>query len=128
MERYEQVERPFARTCGRCGDRGADRLHLPRHLYPCLLYTSHTFIFECTRNKLLIDINRKIERSLITFRNKTFTIPNNVQNFIPAHRAIVNAFEAGSPEMAEFCMKAHMEAVAADYDFSKEVIPEPRAI
>ena len=35
----------------------------------------HTFIFECTRNKLLIDINRKIERSLITFRNKTFTIP-----------------------------------------------------
>lgn len=88
----------------------------------------HTFIFECTRNKLLIDINRKIERSLITFRNKTFTIPNNVQNFIPAHRAIVNAFEAGSPEMAEFCMKAHMEAVAADYDFSKEVIPEPRVI
>ena len=34
MERYEQAERPFPRPCGRCGDRRADRLHLPRHLYP----------------------------------------------------------------------------------------------
>lgn len=80
----------------------------------------HTFIFECTQNKLLIDINRKINRSLMVFRNKTFLIPSNVQSFISAHAAIINAFQTGSCDMAEFCMRAHIDAVAKNYDLSKQ--------
>ena len=74
----------------------------------------HSYIFECARNKPLADINKKIVTGLATFRSKTFHIPRNVQNFIPAHAAILEAFEKRDVNMGQANMIAHLELVAND--------------
>lgn len=74
----------------------------------------HSYIFECARNRPLADINKKIVASLATFRSKTFFFPRNVQNFIPAHAAILEAFEKRDITMGQANMIAHLELVAID--------------
>ena len=74
----------------------------------------HSYIFECARNKPLADINKKIVTGLAIFRSKTFYIPRNIQNFIPAHAAILQAFEKRDITMGQANMIAHLELVASD--------------
>ena len=80
----------------------------------------HTQIIECSRNKMLISINKQISDFLKNFRGKTFRIPNNVQNIVPAHTNILNAFLEGDAEKAEKCMAAHMEQIMVDLESSKD--------
>lgn len=80
----------------------------------------HCYIFECARNKPLADINKKIVTSLAAFRSKTFHIPRNVQNFIPSHAAILDAFEKRDVNMGQANMIAHLEQVAIDLSQSKQ--------
>ncbi|MFR1109775.1 MAG: GntR family transcriptional regulator [Anaerotruncus colihominis] len=69
----------------------------------------HTYIFECAKNPLLLDINKRVVAQLAVFRSKTFTIPDNVQNFIPAHAAVLEAFEKRDPELGKFMMERHLK-------------------
>lgn len=80
----------------------------------------HSYIFECARNKPLADINKRIVSSLAAFRSKTFLIPRNVQNFIPSHSAILEAFEKRDAIMGQANMLAHLEQVAIDLSQSKQ--------
>lgn len=80
----------------------------------------HCYIFECARNKPLADINKKIVTNLTAFRSKTFHIPRNVQNFIPSHAAILEAFERRDLTMGQANMIAHLEQVAIDLSQSKQ--------
>ena len=82
----------------------------------------HAYIMECSHNKALIDINRIIMVNLANFRGKTFTIPGNVQNFIPAHGAILAAILARDVEAGEQAMLAHLYAVAEDLESSKSAL------
>lgn len=79
----------------------------------------HACIMESSHNKALVDINRIIVVNLANFRGKTFTIPSNVNNFIPAHTAILNAIRARDIAAGEEAMRVHLEAVAADLENSK---------
>lgn len=44
----------------------------------------HTYIVECSKNNMLISIDKHISEFLKNFRSKTFRIPHNVQNVVPA--------------------------------------------
>ena len=81
----------------------------------------HTFIVECSQNKFLIDINKKINYSLTNFRSKTFNIPENVHNFIPAHEAIIQAFEKRDIELGQKSLLAHLDYVVEDLEQSKKI-------
>lgn len=81
----------------------------------------HAYIMECSRNKLLISLNKQIAACLKSFRNKTFYIPHNVENFLPAHAAIIRAFEAKDSAQGEKCMLAHLGRVYDDLEHSKEL-------
>jgi len=82
----------------------------------------HTFIIDLSQNKFLIDLNKKLNYSLLNFRSKTFNIPQNVQNFIPAHEAIIQAFEKRDPDLGQTSMLNHLSYVAEDLELSKKIV------
>lgn len=79
----------------------------------------HTYIIELSQNKFLIDLNKKLNYSLMKFRAQTFKIPQNIQNFIPAHEAIVQAFEKRDPELGQKTLLNHLNYVEEDLEQSK---------
>ena len=79
----------------------------------------HRTIFIIAGNALMIEINDMITRHLAQFRQNTFKIQNNVDNFIPAHGAILRAFEAHDALLGEKKMRQHMKKVAKDLESSK---------
>lgn len=81
----------------------------------------HSLIMEYSRNKILIDINKKIIGNLATFRGVTFSIQKNVDNFIPAHAAILEAFESRDVALGQKSMSAHLDCVYADLEQSKNI-------
>ncbi len=81
----------------------------------------HTFIIELSQNKFLIDLNKKLNYSLLNFRSKTFNIPQNVQNFIPAHEAIIQAFEKRDEELGQKSLLNHLSYVSDDLELSKKI-------
>ncbi len=80
----------------------------------------HRAIIEMTGNMLFVDINNRITDALKPFRYNTFVIPNNVRNVVPAHNAVVNAFERRNPVLGEHAMALHIEAILTDLEASKE--------
>lgn len=76
----------------------------------------HRYMVECTKNKMLIFINRKIDECIWDFRLKTFQVPRNAQNAIKAHENIVKALKDRDPEVAELYAKRHIELVNVDMD------------
>ena len=79
----------------------------------------HRSIFLIAGNALMLEINSMINTHLAQFRQNTFKIKNNVDNFIPAHAAIIRAFESGDALMGEKKMRQHMKKVAKDLETSK---------
>ena len=79
----------------------------------------HRTIFIIAGNALLIDINDLIASHLSQFRQNTFKIKNNIDNFIPAHNEIIKAFETHDAALGEKKMKQHMKKVSKDLEASK---------
>lgn len=79
----------------------------------------HRTIFTISGNALLIEINNMIAGQLAQFRQNTFRIKNNIDNFIPAHDAIIRAFETRDAVLGEKKMKQHMKKVSKDLKSSK---------
>ena len=79
----------------------------------------HRTIFTISGNALLIEINNMIAGQLAQFRQNTFKIKNNIDNFIPAHDAIIRAFETRDAALGEKKMKQHMKKVSKDLESSK---------
>ena len=76
----------------------------------------HNAIMKCRRNKLLASLNKQITSCLKLFRQKTFYFPNNVENFIPAHAAIIEAFEKKDVALGEQRMIDHLLRVNLDLE------------
>lgn len=81
----------------------------------------HSCIMEYSRNKILIDMNKKIISNLATFRGVTFNIQSNVDNFVPAHAAIIEAFKRRDVSLGQKSMSAHLDCVYADLERSKDI-------
>lgn len=79
----------------------------------------HDAIMQCSRNKLLASLNKQITACLKLFRQRTFYFPNNVENFIPAHAAIIEAFEKRDVALGERRMTDHLLRVNLDLENSK---------
>lgn len=79
----------------------------------------HRTIFVISGNVLLMEINGMITRNLSQFRQNTFKIKSNIDNFIPAHDAIIRAFETRDTALGEKKMRQHMKKVAKDLETSK---------
>lgn len=79
----------------------------------------HRMIFLIAGNALLTEINDMIARQLAQFRQNTFKIKTNVDNFIPAHEAIIRAFEAHDAALGEKKMRQHIKKVSQDLEASK---------
>jgi len=82
----------------------------------------HTFITKCSQNKLLVEIVKNINDLMKDFRGKTFLLPGNIDNLIPAHEKILEAFELRNPEAGAQYMCQHLTKVVQDYENSKEVL------
>ena len=76
----------------------------------------HRYMVECTKNKMLIFINRKIDECIWEFRLKTFQVSGNAQNAIKAHGNIIKALKERNPEVAELYAKRHIQLVNVDMD------------
>ncbi len=79
----------------------------------------HTCIVESSHNKLLIALNKEIVRSLKKFREQTFKLGNNIENCIPYHTAILEAFGRKDVELAQKRLMEHLERVEIDLESSK---------
>lgn len=79
----------------------------------------HSYIVECSRNKLLISINGQIVEYLRAFRGRTFCIPANAKNLIGPHSKIVSAFENKNAAAGAQYMLEHLEWVRKDLARSK---------
>jgi GntR family transcriptional repressor for pyruvate dehydrogenase complex len=79
----------------------------------------HAYIVECSKNKLLISINKQISDYLKNFREKTFYIPSNSKNLIVPHLNILQAFIEKDEAKAERCMLEHLDWVRKDLEKSK---------
>lgn len=79
----------------------------------------HRTIFIIAGNMFLIEISEIITKQLAQFRQNTFKIKKNIDNFIPAHDAIIRAFETHDTVLGEKKMKQHMKKVAKDLEASK---------
>lgn len=81
----------------------------------------HDLIFQFSRNKPLLGICRKLSNDLIAFRSKTFFIPQNIQNLITAHGAVLEAFIKRDTDLGVSSMQMHIALVASDLEKSKEI-------
>lgn len=79
----------------------------------------HRTISMLSGNALLIEINEMISSQLSQFRQNTFQIKTNIDNFIPAHDAIIHAFEIHDAALGEKKMRQHMKKVSKDLETSK---------
>lgn len=81
----------------------------------------HSLICSFSRNVPLMDICKRINSGLTAFRSKTFYIPRNVYNLIPAHEAILEAFLKRDVELGQSSMQMHLALVASDLEMSKQI-------
>lgn len=81
----------------------------------------HTCIVEGSHNKLLISLNKAIVKQLRPFREKTFQIGSNVENCIPFHAAILEAFGKKDIKLAQKYLLEHLERVETDLESSKKI-------
>jgi len=81
----------------------------------------HNTIVGCSKNKLLININRQISGYFESFRNRTFRIRQNMQNAIGPHTAILEAIISKDSELAEEEMRLHLEKVCEDLEASRSL-------
>lgn len=79
----------------------------------------HHLIFHIAGNALLTEISDLISHHLSQFRQNTFKIKKNIDNFIPAHDAVIRAFETCDTALGEKKMRQHMKKVAKDLEQSK---------
>ncbi|WKZ36409.1 MAG: FadR/GntR family transcriptional regulator [Anaerolineales bacterium] len=80
----------------------------------------HIYITQCSRNKMMIEIVKNVNNILKDFRGKTFLVDENIENFIPAHEKILEAFKKKDPEAGSECMRQHLTMVMQDLDSNKE--------
>jgi GntR family transcriptional repressor for pyruvate dehydrogenase complex len=74
----------------------------------------HNAIMKITRNKLLISINEIVSAYFKDFRNRTFRVPENIDNVIEPHTSILEAIVRKDCDEAEQQMKLHIEYIRRD--------------
>ena len=80
----------------------------------------HLYITKCSANELLVEIIKNINDLMKDFRGKTFLLPGNIDNLIPAHERILDAFDERNPVAGAEYMRQHLIRVIQDYENSKE--------
>lgn len=80
----------------------------------------HAYIFECSRNQLLISINKIMVDALKKFRSRTFYIPSNAHHVLEPHGQILQAFRERDAVAGEKYMLEHIDRIVKDLEKSKE--------
>ena len=78
----------------------------------------HSLIVKESGNQLLNEINVHLLQGMHTFRSKTFTVPENVQNAVEPHTKIMAAILARDGAAAEREMRKHLKMVDDDLSSS----------
>lgn len=78
----------------------------------------HGLIVRESGNQLLNKINVHLLQGMHTFRNKTFTVPENVRNAVEPHTRILDAIIARDGNAAEREMRKHLKMVDEDLSSS----------
>ena len=78
----------------------------------------HGLIVRESGNQLLNEINVHLIQGMHTFRNKTFTVPENVRNAVEPHTRILNAITGRDGNAAEQEMRKHLKMVNEDLSSS----------
>ncbi len=74
----------------------------------------HNTIVEATNNKLLISINQKISDAFIEYRNKAFSVRENVIHALKPHEDILNSIKSRDAQTAQKSMIKHLEISLED--------------
>ena len=78
----------------------------------------HGLIVRGSGNQLLNEINAHLLQGMHTFRNKTFTVPENVRNAVEPHTRILAAITGRDGNAAEQEMRKHLKMVDEDLSSS----------
>ena len=78
----------------------------------------HGLIVRESGNQLLNEINVHLLQGMHTFRNKTFTVPENVRNAVEPHTRILDAITGRDGNAAEREMRKHLKMVDEDLSSS----------
>lgn len=78
----------------------------------------HFYIAKITQNALLISISELLVMNLANFRQRTFQIPQNVQNSLAPHRMMLEAFEKKDTEMGQAAIHQHFAKMFEDLEQS----------
>lgn len=78
----------------------------------------HGLIVRESGNQLLNEINVHVLQGMHTFRNKTFTVPENVRNAVDPHARILAAITSRDGSAAEREMRKHLKMVDEDLSSS----------
>jgi len=74
----------------------------------------HKAIFLATNNKLLISLNDKLCEILSDYRNKAFSVKENVTNAVQPHKDILDGIKSKNKEEAQKAMVKHIEVSLED--------------
>lgn len=80
----------------------------------------HSLVTSLSRNKVMIEIGHNINNILKEFRGKTFLVDSNINNFIPSHEKILNAFISRNPVAGADFMYQHLTLVMQDLKKNEE--------
>ena len=78
----------------------------------------HGLIVRESGNQLLNEINVHVLQGMHVFRNKTFTVPENVRNAVEPHSRILDAITSRDGNAAEREMRKHLKMVNEDLSSS----------
>lgn len=76
----------------------------------------HSTIIAASQNSLLIKINQLLLAAFAEYRLKAFSIPENIENALGPHNAIVAAIRARDVEKAQQAMHDHLAISLNDID------------
>lgn len=76
----------------------------------------HHCIAKMSNNPLLIKFNELLTANLEDFRNRTFSIPENMQNSVAPHQELLDAIKERNVTRGEKAMQNHINMVFQDLD------------
>lgn len=76
----------------------------------------HKQIVECTKNPLLVDINKQVLDAFRVYRSDSFSNNTVYQNAVEPHSRILLCFETHNPALAVEEMKKHLDITTKDME------------
>lgn len=76
----------------------------------------HSIIYENCPNRTSVDVMMKLKNQMSKYESKTILIPNRGESSLEEHIAILDAVKNRNADLAEACMRQHIQNVRQVFD------------